>query len=392
MMKATRNDVIKILLVEDNPGDARLFREFLKDAGSSNIDLTHTDYLEDALKLTDKDDYDLILLDLSLPDANGLETVNKTHEHVPDLPIVVLTGLNNEEIAVKAVQAGAQDYLVKGQVDSHLLIRAIRYAIERKRTELDHKDALTKASESERLSTIGTLAAGIAHELNQPLQTFKFSISNLRQMQNNNSLTAETLLEKLEKMDQLTNYMSSIITNLLGYVKADEIFDRCSLSDILNTVMSMIGKQLSKQGIEVELDIPADFAIYCNRSSIAQVVMNLFINARDAYLEKEQEPEAETERKIFVYTSTNDDAHCIYVKDWAGGIPTEIRNRVFDPFISTKSAVKGTGMGLHVVKQIMVRHDGNVSFTVEDEVGTIFELMFPKYPSKMSNMEKLVVG
>jgi len=126
---------ITILMVEDNPGDARLLRETLVDAPSFNFEMMHCVTLGDALNQLAELCFDIILLDLSLPDAHGLETVSRAHEHAPGTAIVVLTGLNDSEMGVQSLRAGAQDYLVKGQVDTDLLVRAIRYAMERKRGE-----------------------------------------------------------------------------------------------------------------------------------------------------------------------------------------------------------------------------------------------------------------
>ena len=124
---------IGVLLVEDNPGDARLLKELLRDAGANHLRMVQVDRLAAALDRLDCDSFDVMLLDLSLPDANGLDTLVRAHAHSPKTPIVVLTGHNDEALAVRAVRAGAQDYLVKGHVDGQLLVRAIRYASERGR-------------------------------------------------------------------------------------------------------------------------------------------------------------------------------------------------------------------------------------------------------------------
>ncbi len=129
------NRPIRVLLVEDNPGDVCLIREMLAEANETDFALEEAARLSVAHDRLNREDVDLVLLDLSLPDSSGLETFQKIRIHVPSVPIVVLSGLNDETLAVKAVQSGAQDYLVKGQVDSNVLVRSIRYAIERKRAE-----------------------------------------------------------------------------------------------------------------------------------------------------------------------------------------------------------------------------------------------------------------
>jgi serine phosphatase RsbU (regulator of sigma subunit) len=124
---------VRILLVEDDPDDVWVMRNLLGDRWDGPFDLFHVELLSAALERCSEDRFDVILLDLSLPDSRGLETFFAIHAGAGGVPIVVLTGLNDATTAVKAVQAGAEDYLVKGQVDDNLLVRSIRYAIERSR-------------------------------------------------------------------------------------------------------------------------------------------------------------------------------------------------------------------------------------------------------------------
>ncbi|MDQ3816020.1 MAG: response regulator, partial [Armatimonadota bacterium] len=126
---------IQVLLIEDNPTDVLLIEETLSAVTSAQFEVTHVERLGAALERLGEQRFDAVLLDLGLPDSQGLETFDKLHRQYPQIPIVVLTGLDDETVAVQAVQAGAQDFLVKGQVDSHALARAIRHAIERQRAE-----------------------------------------------------------------------------------------------------------------------------------------------------------------------------------------------------------------------------------------------------------------
>jgi PAS domain S-box-containing protein len=126
---------IQVLLVEDNPGDARLFREYLLEDGLAEIKLDHVERLKTGLEYLTQEKPDVILLDLGLPDSQGLETFTRFFAQAPGVPIVVLTGFIDSEQAVEAVKSGAQDYLVKGEVSGGVLVRSIRYAIERKQSE-----------------------------------------------------------------------------------------------------------------------------------------------------------------------------------------------------------------------------------------------------------------
>lgn len=125
------SESIHVLLVEDNPGDARLFQEYLFENPNNKFSLQITQSLKSTLKALSKDRFDVLLLDLGLPDCQGSETFERVQSHTPDLPILLLTGLDDENMALEMMGKGAQDYLIKGQVDNNIISRAIRYAIER---------------------------------------------------------------------------------------------------------------------------------------------------------------------------------------------------------------------------------------------------------------------
>jgi serine phosphatase RsbU (regulator of sigma subunit) len=122
---------IRVLLVEDNPGDARLIHWMLRETGEVRFELTEADRLVAAQRLLAEDEFSVVLLDLSLPDSQGLETFRAVHGSFPRVPVVVLSGLADETVAVQAVHEGAQDYLVKGQVLDRHLVHALRYAVGR---------------------------------------------------------------------------------------------------------------------------------------------------------------------------------------------------------------------------------------------------------------------
>ncbi len=122
---------IRLLLIEDNRADALLLRELLAEVEHTKFEMSHVQRFIQATEMLSSINFDLILLDLSLPDSQGLNTLIRLHQYTPDIPIVVLTGLNDEESAIHALREGAQDYLVKGHIDGQLLGRSVRYAIER---------------------------------------------------------------------------------------------------------------------------------------------------------------------------------------------------------------------------------------------------------------------
>ena len=135
---------ITILIIEGNPADARLIKEVLAEGNSGAFDLKYADRLSDGLKKISEEDFDIVLLDLSLPDSTGLETITSISEKNKDIPLIILTGIDNLDVATGALDIGAQDYLVKGQFDGASLSRSIRYAMERKKIEVELKKSESK--------------------------------------------------------------------------------------------------------------------------------------------------------------------------------------------------------------------------------------------------------
>ena len=163
---------LNILLVEDSPGDARLIEIYLEEAFEGNCSIKNTDRLHDAINYAHKVRYTLVILDLTLPDSHGLETFQLFKINVPDVPIVVLTGGNDEEMGTRAVQMGAQDFLMKNQLESSILKRSLNYAIERhilnkelgERTrKLEHSERSLK--EAQRIAQLGSWEWDIEHNL-----------------------------------------------------------------------------------------------------------------------------------------------------------------------------------------------------------------------------------
>lgn len=161
------HNTVRILLIEDNEDDAYLIRRLLSRSPLTKFHLQIVDELAAGLELLASDGFDLILLDLTVRDSFGLETLHKAQASVPDVPIVVMTSLSDEALGVKAVQLGAQDYLVKGEVDAPLLVRAINYAVERKQAERELRQHRAHLEElvAERTAELTEINRQLAQEI-----------------------------------------------------------------------------------------------------------------------------------------------------------------------------------------------------------------------------------
>ncbi len=197
----------KILIVED---DEKFARVLSKQLVKNDYIVYHSGTLSDFLKTAKDVKFDLVLLDLGLPDSSGLETYEKVSKMIPDIPVVVLTGLDDEEIAVGAVKKGAQDYLIKGDVDNRTLLRSLNYAIERSKLLFRLKKLQELVLRSERIKVLVETAGAAAHEINQPLT----SIFGMVEILKNDIPNDASVQEKLDFIFKAASQIRDIIKKM----------------------------------------------------------------------------------------------------------------------------------------------------------------------------------
>jgi signal transduction histidine kinase len=354
--------VLAILLVDDNLGDARLVRETLREQDAHGAKLTHVECMSAAEKYLAEHSADIILLDPGLPDAQGLDAVRRVHAAAPGIPLVVLTGLDDESLATRAMQAGAQDYLVKGQVETRALLRALRYAVERKRLD---------RLKDEFVSTV-------SHELSTPLTSISASLGLLvGQLDGKLSEAADRLLVIAHKNSQrLVRLVNDILD--IEKIESGRIPFNLSRVDVRPLVEQTIESNrgfADSYGVRVRLDsASADREVNADPDRLAQVVTNLLSNAIKF---------SPADGEVVVAVETNGDVVRISVRDHGTGIPAEFKPHIFEKFAqadATSSRQKGgTGLGLSIVAQIVERLGGQIGFQDAPGGGTIFHVDLPTW-------------
>ncbi len=362
---------VSILLVEDNPGDRRLIREMLAEAGETGFDVEHADRLQAAIECLGRTGAGVILLDLGLPDSQGLETLKKVYAQAPEIPIVVLTGLNDEMVGVQAINEGAQDYLIKGQVDTNLLKRTIRYAIERKQAEERERQLQVQLSLSNRLASLGLMVEGIAHEINNPLA----SVIGFAQM-----LTQEDVPENM-KGDVKTiadnaQRVADIMNNLLAFARQHKLERRCvSINDTVMSALEMRTGPLRGSEITVTTRLdPALPSTMADANLLQQAFLNLIINAET------EMSLAHGRGNLEIGTGLIDDTIQVSFVDDGPGIAQANLVHLFDPFFSTRGVGQGKGLGLSVCYGIITDHEGRINVKSQPGKGSIFTVELPVVP------------
>lgn len=372
----TLQPAIKVLLVEDNPGDARLLQIMLDDAGSGQFEIVHVERLSQLQESLDEDVHDVILLDLSLPDSHGLETLETAAAVAPEVAIVVMTGLEDEAIGVQAVRDSAQDYLVKGQVDSKLLARSLRYAIERKRgaLELEEKnEALQQESvaKSQILSTV-------SHELKTPLTSIIGYVDRLLLRRDKVGPLNERQEQYLENVKEDSRRLKVLIDDLLDIsrIEAGSLELNLTVLQIrpqVEQVIDAIQSQFDYKKLSVIHAIPSELhSVIADQLRFSQIITNLLTNAFKY---------SPSGGSVTIAATEDGNAAQIEVSDTGIGISTEDQTRLFTKFFradnSSTRQETGTGLGLYIVKHLIEAHGGAIWVNSRKGEGSTFSFTIP---------------
>jgi signal transduction histidine kinase len=353
-----------LLIVEDNPGDARLLREMLRENGACTAELKVAATVGEAERFLTEHVVDIILLDLGLPDAQGLAAVRRTRIAAPGIPLVVLTGMDDEELAAQSLQEGAQDYLIKGQIESRGLLRALRYAAERKRLE---------RLKDEFVSTV-------SHELRTPLTSISASLGLL--VGKAAGILPEPARRLLEIAHSNSQRLVRLINDILDIEKLESghvTFDlrRIEVRSLVDRTIETLRGFADDHNVRIRIaDASAIAEVRADADRLAQVITNLLSNAVKFSPSGNEVVVTVAKRAEFVRIS---------VRDHGPGIAAGFKPHVFERFAqadATNARRKGgTGLGLSIVKQIVERLGGNAGFADAAGGGTVFYVELPVWGS-----------
>jgi signal transduction histidine kinase len=362
---------LRILLVEDDD----TFAAFLETALAAEDDppeLSHAVDLAGALERLRQGGPDAVILDLNLPDSQGLDTLRAVVTAAPLLPVVVLTGAADIALARKALQLGAQDWIVKGQFDAEIVQRAVRYAVERK--------ALTdRLVEAQKLEVAGRLASGVAHEFNNVLTAIAGSAHLVEEAED-----AEGRRQALELLHRAARQGIALSRQLLSLARDPPMnAELLSLGDLLQRSRLMIQAVLPS-AIELELGPAEDVLVRIDPGQFDQLLLNLVLNARDAMpsggtLRIGVTAESAPEQGATQWHPGFPICAVLRVSDTGVGIDPAIRSRLFEPFFSTKGP-RGTGLGLAAVSEIVGRFRGAIHVDSTLGAGTTITVSLPASP------------
>ncbi len=382
---------IKALLIEDNPGDARLIKEMLREQESSRIDLEWADRLSKGIIYLENHAVDVVLLDLSLPDSTGTGTFEKLAGSKPHVPVVILTGTDDEQLAISLLRSGLQDYLVKGRVSGDLLARSIRYAIERKRLEEEIRKAryelemrvvqrtaeLSEANQALKESKAQTelYVDLMAHDINNMNQ---IAMGFLELALEGPSLDDEAK-EMIEKPLEVLYSSTRLIENVRKIQRVTSETMQKKAMDLGMVISDAIKQYSNVPGNDVRINYePQEERRVLANEFLIDVFTNLIGNSIKHSMNGNVTIDITLSRR---HTDAGKDFYLVAVADDGPGIPDELKIKIFNRFHRGDTKARGSGIGLYLVQALVNDFGGKV--WVEDRVsgdrskGSKFFVMLP---------------
>jgi two-component system, NtrC family, sensor kinase len=371
---------VRVLLVDD---EAPFRRNIARLLSARHIETLEAENGEACLSILQATSVHVVILDVQMPGMKGLEVLRRIKEKHPGTEVIMLTGQATTRDGVEGIKSGAFDYLSKPVEIDHLVGKILQahekmQMEEAHRRETEFREKMEKKMvATERLASLGTLAAGVAHEINNPLSIIKQSVKwlSLRIENNQNSTgpTREEIEKTLKHIDTAVERARRITHQLLGSArKAENRSAEIDLDKLTDDAVHLVARAASDAGIGIERKLdPRLRTVWSNPDGVRQVLTNLLLNAVHA-----------TEKGGTVTISTEQDGgdFILCVTDTGVGIPEENLERIFEPFFTTKPAGEGTGLGLYVTRSILDSLGGTI--TVESRVGrgTRVCVRLPKAP------------
>lgn len=370
---------LEVLLIEDSSADAELLTELLLDQGTDPIELTWVQTMAEGIERLDPAGFDVVLLDLGLGETEGLDTLKAFQDATPrEIPVVVLTGLDDGGIAEKAMEAGAQDYLVKGRNKAQEVLRAIRYAMARKLEQEGYEEALRRSLEIERLeeeSAFKTRFLNLAaHELATPLTPVLFQLRAVQDGHLGSLTPAQT--HAVEVMDRGLGRLSRLIQDLLlvSRLQAEAPTVEVHPTDLtaqLGEVIERLEARASDRSVSLELGVEPGLIAEVDRELFGQAIDRLLT----ATIDHAQEGTA-----VAVQAAKTPDGLVLQVR--CPGIAVDEASDILEPYARSVEVeghqAEGTGLSLYIAKALIQRHSGQIeAVPAEDGGGCVIRVHLP---------------
>lgn len=366
------NGKVQVLLVDDEREQFEIMRRMLAKIQGTRYHLDWCSEYDDGLKRMCENAHHVYIIDFRLGEKTGVDLLREARAKGSTGPIIVITGQGNLETDLDAMQSGADDYLIKAEFSPYYLDKSVRFAIERNRNEKLLVGQQIKLSQAMKMSTLGEMASGIAHEINNPLAIVAGRTAQLKKLLEAQDFDRTKAFELLDKLADTTDRMTRIVKTMRGFVRKDEQTgsrEAVRVKAVIGDCVELCQGKLRHAGAVLEIpDVDLDLALTGNHSEVLQVLLNSVCNAIEAV-------ELQQERWVKIAVRDVDKVVELLISDSGPGIPQQVRDHMNEAFFTTKAS--GTGLGLSICRMIAERHRGYFRLD-PDATRTTFVFGLPK--------------
>ncbi len=385
--KSSAKDHFKVLLVEDSEFQGKYYKWCLEDMKTEKIKVTLVDSCGSALKLLAQQDFHIILLDLNLSDTMGEETFVTVKKHCKDIPIVILSNIESEDFALNLLKNGAEDYLIKADINTTTLRQCVKYVVFRNEIEQEINQYQKKLQIGERMTSTdhgrpttvtssSEFIANISHELRSPMHgILSFAGFGIKKI---DEINKDQLLDYLKKIYTCGNRLLLLLNDLLDLSKLESgkinyHFQKSVLSEIIQISINELSTYSAEKNINIDFDSPGwNDLIIIDPHRMLQVVRNLLSNAIKY---------SPANGIINIEIRDLSDKIQLSIIDQGVGIPEEELEGIFDKYIQsskTRSNTEGTGLGLSICHRIINDHHGRIWAENNPDKGARLNIIIPK--------------
>ncbi len=357
-----------ILIVDDNTDNIQVAMNILKQNINYNIIFATSG--EETLARVKEYDFDLILLDIVMEPMDGFEVCKelKNEKITSDIPVIFLTAKHDEKSISNGFALGAVDYMIKPFFADELMARA--------KTHLElkiYRDTLFEIEieknrqryEQNRLAQMGEMISMIAHQWRQPLTAISSTSVAINFKATLDKLDNETAIKLSSQISDYSQNLSSTIDNFSEFFKPNKEKEETSYTDIVNSVLSIVEISIKNKSITLVKELNSKMIFNTYPNELKQAILNIIKNAKDILIKKE------VKNPIITITTQN---NILTISDNGGGVPNDIRDKIFDPYFSTKTKQVGTGLGLYMSKTIIEEHCNGKLTIANNKDGAIFKI------------------
>jgi DNA-binding response OmpR family regulator len=401
-----------ILIIDDEKSAVERLKKFMEKEEFSAFGALSGG---EGLDIIQKNKIDVVITDIKMPDIDGIEVLKRAKKLYSDIEVIMITGHGEQELAVKSLRAGANDYLQKPVNLDELLcsvnkaiekislnrtrlyrnrelklsteiISKMNEELERRITERTEKLTETQAQlfHTSKLATLGEMSAGLAHEMNQPLSGISLTAENMKRLMDRDSLTKENMESALGDINASIKRMSKIIQHIRIFARQETLkFSEIDVNEPIENALSLLGEQLRLHEIEVVKEYSDNLPrITGEPYQLEQVITNIISNARDAMDEKGEKNIKGYSKKLIFKTAQVNNEICIAVSDNGSGMSAEQKEKIFQPFFTTKEVGKATGLGMSISFGIVESHKGRIEVESKQGAGATIKIILPVKTTK----------